>query len=197
MAYTPISLGSSANDGTGDPLRTALGIVNANFASVDTQLAAKAAASDLTTETTAREDADTALEASLDTKRDANSPDVLLQFPLVDSATALSGTNTYDLPRIPFDFLIEDISLTVTQRTAGSGGTLLLDVSMDQGAANIATGTGLSVSGTGIVDCPVTALDDILVEGLDTTIDITVTDTETGSPVRNGLVLWIRGTWVV
>jgi hypothetical protein len=42
MAYDPIVLGSVANDGTGDTLRDAGTKINANFGSIDTQLALKA-----------------------------------------------------------------------------------------------------------------------------------------------------------
>jgi hypothetical protein len=35
MAYTTVNVGTTANDNTGDPIRTAFQTVNANFATLD------------------------------------------------------------------------------------------------------------------------------------------------------------------
>ena len=224
MPFPQINVGTAPNDGTGDVLRDAFITVNDNLDSVDTALAAKAATSALTAEEAARIADDAALAALIATKQDAADGDVVdtntvhnnatetftntqkdqfalnaglfvtIPFQLIPYGTTIT-TQTLKLV-LPDKFFIHDIFLTVNERVVGSGGSLLISYSFDQGATTHAYGTALAMTGTGRVQSTGIPTP-VILGGTSTNLVLTVTNTETGSPIAKGLILWLRGHFAV
>lgn len=224
MPYTPINIGVSDDDNTGDTLRAAGNKINTNFAAVDTALAARALAADLTTEVAARTADVAALEAALALKADATdvvdpstvTPHfdlaqtididqrrtlaintggfVTLPFQLVDGATNFAS-GTFNLPFFPQNFIVHDIYIMLHQRTVGSGGTFQVAFTLDQGATNIGGAAAAAVTGAGKSTGTVVVAARRMTKELATSVTATVVNTETGSPVAKGATLWLRGVW--
>lgn len=224
MAYVPINVGVDEDDVTGDLNRDAWIKANSNFAAVDVQIATLAPQTDVDALETELDSAVATINAALDLKQDAADPldpgdgvahfdaaqtitvterrqlaintggFVTLDFQLVAPTVDVAGTVTYKLPIPPENFRVHSAYLTLYQRTVGSGGTFLVGLTLDQGATNIATNTGTAMTSTGKIGSTISGTP-TLTGGLITTITVTITNTETGSPVVKGLQLWIRGIW--
>lgn len=224
MSFPVINVGTTPNDGTGDVLRDAFITVNDNFQAVSDALDDKATATSVTAETAARVSDIATLTAEIATKQDAadgavvdenaihfNAAETLtntekdqhalnaglfvtIPFQLIPYGTTIT-TQTLKLV-LPDKFFIHDIFLTVNERVVGSGGSLLISYSLDQGATTHAYGTALAMTGTGRVQS--TAIPTaVILGGTSTNLVLTVTNTETGSPIAKGLILWLRGHFAV
>lgn len=217
MPYTPVNVGTVANDSTGDTNRAGWIKVNTNFASVDTQLGNKASNTDLATEVAARTTlagntaAALALKANLasvavcdaslvltnDDKRQLvnnTGGHVTFALSLVDGAVNIAS-GTIKLPMFPQNFVLQDLFVMLTQRTVGSGGTLTGSFSLDQGATNIAASVSGAITGIGKMTGVIAVTDRKIVKELATSATLTIATTETGSPVAKGASLWLRGVW--
>lgn len=224
MSFPIINVGTDPNDGTGDVLRDAFITVNDNFAATSDALDAKATVSGLTAEVAARVSDTAATVAALALKADAiDGPAIDPNAPHSNIAETYTNTQkdqlalnmglfvTVPLQLIPYGttittqtlklilpdkFFIHDIYLTVNERVVGSGGSLLISYSLDQGATTHAYGTALAMTGTGRVlstGIPIP----VIPGGTATSLVLTVTDTETGSPIAKGLILWLRGHYAL
>mgnify|MGYP000110754749 CR=1 FL=1 len=223
-SFDPINVGVDEDDVTGDLNRDAWIKVNSNFAAVDAQIADLAPQTELDALETALDSAIDTINDALALKQDAADPldpgdgvahfdgaqtitgterrqlaintggFVTLTYDLVASSTTIAGTNTYKLPIFPETFRVHSAYLSLVERTVGSGGTLLVGFTLDQSAVNIATNTGTHIPASGKIGSTISGTPQ-LVSGNATSVTVTVTDTETGSPVRKGLRLWVRGIW--
>lgn len=224
MAFTPINVGTAANDNTGDQNRTGWQKVNANFVDAQAQLNTKASAANLTTEIADRTSDVAAIIATLATKADLadvidpgtveprfDAPQtiindqrrqlaeneggyVTLPFQLQDAATD-AATGTYYLPMFPQNFILCDFFLMLHRRTIGTGGTLTGAFTLDQGATNIGGAASGAITGAGKMQGIIAVLGRRITKELNTTCALTITSTETGSPVAKGATLWLRGVW--
>lgn len=225
MPYDPINVGIDPDDVTGDLNRDAWIKVNSNFSAVDTQLAAAATAVAVAALDTELDDAVAALNDALALKQNISDPldpgdgvahfdaaqvisntekrqliqntggHVVIQAEIVPPATTLAGTTTVKLPISPRDFYLDSIFITLTERTVGSGGTLVVGFSLDQGATVVASNAGTAIGANGIL-VGTLGVANTVIGGNATSFTLTVVDTETGAPIRKGAMLWMRGHWV-
>lgn len=224
MPYTPINLGVTADDNTGDSLRAGGETINANFESIDDQLALKADTADLEAETAAREAAITSLEDALAGKADiGDTVDpldvaprfdatqtiniterrtlvtntggfVTLPFQLLDSGANVTTTATFDLPFFPENFIVHSASLMLHKRTVGSSGSVTLGFQIDQGATVIGGVSSGGVTATGKREGAIVATDRRITKEVATSVTLTISNTEVGG-VAKGATLWLRGVW--
>lgn len=223
MAIEILIVGTAPDDNTGESLRSGAQKINANFDYVQGQLDLKATIETLDAALLDVAESIADVNDALDGKQDIGGPDpgidyprtdaaqvltiverrqvvgnqgawVTLPFELVPVGTDVDGTNTYDLPIFPANFIIDSIFLTLHKRTVGSSGTLIIGYTLDQGASAIAGNAGTGITGTGSTGGTVGAPNRRLSKELETTVTVTVLNTEVAG-VAKGATLWLRGIW--
>lgn len=216
MAQQTINPGTAPNNLTGDPLRTIVQKVNANFTDL---YSGKANATDLAAEIAAREaaitaeqnarstadalkaeltqvvrtDADQSLDATKRLQHAVNAGTLIgIPFQVVAPTVAIAAA-TWQLPPLPADFRLHSVDLTIR---AAHNATLsfTLTKETDNVIAPVAS-AGIVGAGTGLVIH--TTLANALIEGgKQLTFALSNFTSVYGGESSFGLCLWFRGVWM-
>ncbi len=220
---TKVNVGTSNNDGTGDNLRAAMQKVNTAFDNIKTEVDLKVYSSDFAAEVAERDSQHADIVSALadkvnvsDLAAATNTPIfdgtqaitsaqrrqlaqntgayVTLMFPIYDAATDVAS-GSFDLPFLPDGFSIVDMFVTMSKRTVGSGGSFMLAYGLTNDGNTVGGSISTAVDASGKLGSTVVISGYLVVAGKANALTLTVTNTETGSPVAKGLTLWLRGAW--
>ena len=168
MAVTPVNIGSAANDGTGDPLRTAFGKINANESDLDTRVIAAdgkadAAQGDATQALADASAAQTTANAAIPATEkgqadgvatlDANTLVPIAQVPGYVSVNAQTGT-TYTLVLADAGKLVTcenaaavAVTIPLNASVALAVGSVIAVAQLGAGAVTVTGSAGVTVNG--------------------------------------------------
>jgi hypothetical protein len=122
---------------------------------------------------------------------------VAIPFELLNPTTALEGAFEFELPRMPFDFIVQDANLVATLCTHLDPADIEFLAELNHNGLPVlaqANNVPLPVNGV----CPMEVVADERRIAAGTVLKLTITATTvmgSASGLANGLTLWLRGIW--